>query len=144
MKGFVFLLISFLCLLSGSFIYILYTPSVFFIRAAFSLSTLHVLQENLRWAKYIFPDTAFVKYHLPDILWYQSLLLLIIYIYHIKKIFHTGIVYYFVLCLPFTLEILQSVQLIAGTFDWWDIFFYLILLFLNYYVYFRKKKSNEK
>lgn len=144
MKGFFYLLLSFLCLLSGSVIYILYTPSVFFIRTTFSLSTLFTLQENLRWIKYIFSDTAFIRYHLSDILWYQSLLFMIIYIYHIKKIFHAGVVYYFAISLPFVFEILQLVRLIPGTFDWWDIFFYLILLFLNYFIYIGKKKPNEK
>lgn len=144
MKGLSYLFSAFLCLLAGSVIYLLYSPSVVFIHSAFSGSVLIDLRENLQWVRRIFPDSGFTRHHLPDILWYQSLLFVLFYFYHIKKVFNIGLVYYFSLCLPFLLEFLQLPHIIPGTFDWLDLFFYFILLFLNYFFYIRKKKFYEK
>jgi hypothetical protein len=141
MKGFAYLFTSFLCLLLGSFIYVLYEPSVFFIRCVFSNSVILSLQQDLSWLTRLLPGSTFVKYHLPDILWYQSLLCIIIYVYYIKKFFHTGPLFYFIALLPFILEFLQLLRFVPGTFDWLDIFFYTILLFINYSLYFGRKKS---
>ncbi len=143
MRGAACLFISLLCLLTGAVIYLLYKPSSYFIQALFSAQTVSILREKLSWAMTIFPDTLFIKHHLPDMLWYQSLLFIVLYLYHIKKIFHPGIIYYFILLLPFILEVLQFVHLIPGTFDWIDIFLYIVLLFLNYYIYIEKKKPDE-
>jgi len=143
MRGIVYLIVSFLCLLTGAVIYLLYKPSSYFIQALFSVQTIQILQEKLSWCRTVFPNTSFIKYHLPDILWYQSLLLATHYVYHIKKLFPAGPVYYFTLALPFVLEILQFLHFIPGTFDWIDIFWYITLLFLNYYIYIRRNKSDE-
>ncbi len=141
MKKSGYILASFLCLLAGSAIYLVYAPSVLFIRGSFSSHAISAMQEKLVFIKTVFPNTPFIKYHLPDILWYQSLLLLIIDFYHIRKIFHAGFLYYCTLSLPFLLELLQLLQVIPGTFDWLDIFFYAILLFLNYLYIFWKEND---
>lgn len=144
MKGFSFLLLALCCLLAGSIIYLLYLPSSLFIKLSISGSALLDLQQKIQLLKYLFPDSAFTRYHLPDILWYQSLLFILYYIYHIKKLFNISLIYYFSLFLPFILEFLQLPGVIPGTFDWLDLLFYFLLFFLNYYCYIRRNKLYEK
>jgi len=144
MKGIFFLLMALLCLLAGSSIYLLYAPSTILANLSISPSIVSNLQQKIIWLKFIFPDSDFTRYHLSDILWYQALLFIVYYIYHIKKVFHTGLIYYFSLCLPFILEFLQLPGIIPGTFDWLDLLCYFLLLFLNYYCYIRKNKPYEK
>jgi hypothetical protein len=143
MKSSVYLIAAFICLLTGAAIYLIYTPSVLFIHYFLSASTITDLQKKLFWLQHLLPGNDFVRYHLPDILWYQSLLWVLAYIYHIKKIFDTGWVFYCTLFLPFIHELLQLTGIVAGTFDIEDILYYTMLLLLNYSLYFRKNKSDE-
>jgi hypothetical protein len=143
MKGWIYLFLAFLCLLAGAAIYIMYKPSSYFIQILFTKPHIQTLQAKLFWVRRIFPDTAFVRYHLSDLFWYQALLWTVHVVYDINKIKHTKTGYYFLFALPFVTEALQYIHLIPGTFDWLDIFWYSVLFFLNYYVYFRKKKTHE-
>lgn len=143
MKTYKHLIGALICLLIGGSIYLCYTPNVLFIHVFLSPSAVAGLQKKFFWLHQLLPGTDFIRYHLPDILWYQSLLWLLVYIYHIKKIFDTGWIFYFSLLLPFIHELLQLTGLMTGTFDLADILYYTILLLLNYSLYFRKNKSDE-
>lgn len=76
-------------------------------------------------------------YCLPDALWYLSLLLLQIQFYH-RTILLTRILWWCSVILPFIIEILQAIRFIPGTYDVYDIIFYL-LTFIIVLLWKRKK-----
>lgn len=64
-------------------------------------------------------------YCLPDALWYLSLLLLQIQFYH-RTILLTRILWWCSVILPFIIELLQAIHFVPGTYDIYDIIFYLL------------------
>lgn len=115
-------IIAILCLIIGAAIYALCRVDIIF---------LEVINDPFRLMKYS-PSTSkayyFIVYCLPDMLWYMSLLL----IQHqlLTNLRASKIVLYIAIILPFILEGLQYLQIIPGTFDWWDTLCYLLTLIL--------------
>ena len=68
-------------------------------------------------------------YSLPDALWYLSLLLLQIQFYH-HSIMPTRILWWCSVALPFIMEILQAIHFVPGTYDIYDIIFYLLVFII--------------
>jgi hypothetical protein len=75
------------------------------------------------------PFLYWMFFCLPDGLWYFALLLIQYSIMN-KKSLLSRLCTYLAVALPFVLEMLQSFQWIIGTFDWFDILTYLLILIL--------------
>lgn len=83
--------------------------------------------------------TYCLLYCVSDALWYFSLLILQFQFYN-KEFILCRILLYSTIVMPFTLEILQYFKLTSGTFDIFDIIFYLIALLIVLKIYNNEKK----
>lgn len=113
--------IALLLVLLGSLIYLIFRQDI----VAFSIISndcLNAIKINLSNER---ATTYFFLYCLPDALWYLSLLFFQIpYIHNLRGKVLFGVS----AMLPFVLEFLQKSGIIRGTFDWWDILTYIIVL----------------
>lgn len=85
---------------------------------------------------------GFVRNYIPDFLWSLAFALCIYSI--TNKVLISFII---VLSLAFIYEYLQLQGIVLGTFDWYDLFFYLLgssSLFLQKIKIFRRKKDEEQ
>lgn len=73
------------------------------------------------------PFNYFLVYCLPDALWYMSLLLLQTFFLAGKGLLNRLLIIIAII-LPFLLEIFQYLEIISGTFDWYDILTYCLTL----------------
>lgn len=113
-RKFIFLLFSILFLLSGSLNYILIKP-----RINLNLNGITSILLVLR---------IFIKNHFSDVAWCIALCFIILFLKEIKKLDSTG--YVFLISIPFLTELLQFLEISGGTFDWVDIFFYLVVIII--------------
>lgn len=107
-------LLSILILALGAFIYVLFREEVIFtdfLTIYFGKFPLIVLPEN--------DLSNLIKYNLPDALWCLSL---IVYTTTISNKFLIAIC----LFIPPLMELAQLVGVIPGTFDFYDLFIYII------------------
>jgi hypothetical protein len=116
----------------------------FFLAAAFGLlligSIQYILLQPISWMAHFFPFASspihfgndqinhFIRFHLSDITWAAALCFCVVLLTEKMKISLTE--RYALLSLPFITEVLQKIHIINGTFDWYDILCYLIVLFL--------------
>lgn len=110
----------------GLLIYIFFRENIVGI-TIFGVKWINVVKINL----YYCDDNIFVYcflYCLSDALWYYSLLMLQLYFsrsFNMSRIFLV-----LSIVLPFILEIMQYFDLFVGTFDLFDIMFYLLIFFI--------------
>ena len=113
--------IALILLLAGCLIYLIFRQNII----AFSLISndcLNTIKINLTNEC---ATTYFFLYCLPDALWYLSLLYF--QIPYTQKS-QGKILFGVSAMLPFVTEFLQKLGIIKGTFDWWDILTYVIVL----------------
>ncbi len=118
----IYLYISSFLLIAGSTIYLLFRQNVIFLSWLDSdlLNNIHIDTNSDNMCMY------FVLYCLPDSLWYAALLT-------IQLVFDDNIeikTFGIIATTPFVLEIMQYADLMAGTFDWYDLITYLLTLLL--------------
>jgi len=120
-----YMLMAFVLLSIGATVYLTCRQNVLFLShfqnsAFLSCIKLNIDYDNCNGWTYIF------IFCLPDALWYLALLLVNIIF------FQSGIVnkilFYASAALPFVWEYMQYAGIINGTFDWIDIFIYLLIL----------------
>ncbi len=112
-----------LLLLIGSDIY-------FFFRSPIIAFTIfHIAPDEYIACNTSNPFIYFMVFCLPDALWYMSLLL-VQTLFLKEKGWLNRILVGIAISLPFLLEIGQYLELISGTFDWFDIITYCITLIL--------------
>lgn len=117
-------LVALTCLVIGFVIYCTSRSHVLFLDWLGIVGSTPVLQNKIgEW----------LIYCLPDGLWYMSLLLTMSILCRWYKTmsdysFWPILMMTVAILLPFLLEIAQEIHLIAGTFDWMDIFTYLLTL----------------
>lgn len=115
--------ISFLLLFLGAFIYAIFRQDVLFCSwipfEILARIKIDISYQDCHWIIY------WVVFCLPDALWYASQIV-IQTVLHKEKM--TSWLLGFTLLLPFIYEIMQAINLIPGTFDWLDVFTYLLTL----------------
>jgi len=78
--------------------------------------------------------SSFIKYHLPDMLWFVSAVLFLRYVWFYKPNEQTiYIICFYIVALIF--EISQLSEKIPGTFDWFDLLFMFIVAFVEGLLY---------
>ena len=115
--------ISFLCLLVGFFVYFFFQRHTLFLDALGILPKggFHIYNRLLN---------SFVVNHLADGAWCVSLYLIAIVLYDLNYLKYSGKVAIFLL--PFGTEAGQALGCIPGTFDWYDMLTYgIVLLFFS-------------
>lgn len=70
----------------------------------------------------------FIKYCLPDMLWYYSLLMSQTFFLKDNASRENILLFYFAASAPFVMEILQFIEIVPGTFDVADILVYIFTL----------------
>lgn len=122
----------------GCSVYIFFRPNIIL----FSVLGLTDILSHIKIEMGVSDDffSYFFKYCLSDVLWYASLLILAPTFY-IKESFVSKFLFCLMIIMPFLFEFLQSMDLIPGTFDWYDIIFYGITLLINVIVWI--KKTNQ-
>lgn len=119
----IILILTVVCLLFGAGIY------YFFRVPIIAFAKLHITQVEIQTVNKGNPFIYFLIYCLPDALWYMSLLLVqTLFLKEGGWLNHSLV--YVAISLPFLLEILQYFQIIAGTFDWYDMLTYCLTLIL--------------
>lgn len=118
--------ISFILMLIGAMIYIIFRQDVYFLMC-FPTELLTKLKIDVDYANCSI-GTYFFIFCLPDSLWYASLLTFQSACYERRKI--TIILLYASIFLPFIYEFLQKIGIIAGTFDIMDLLTYLLTLII--------------
>jgi len=76
----------------------------------------------------------FLRYHLPDTLWFVSAILFLRFLWFHKVKTQTAYIVCFY-CLGLVLEISQLSEKVPGTFDWFDLFFMCIGAFVEGLLY---------
>jgi hypothetical protein len=115
-----------------------------FLTAAFALlligSTQYILLQPSSWMARLFSITSspihfnnyqiyhFISFHLSDITWVTALCICVVVLTEKMKISLTERCA--LLSLPFITEFLQKLHIINGTFDWYDILCYVIVISL--------------
>ena len=122
----IYILKAVISLFLGLLIYIFFRENIVGV-TIFGGEWINMVKINL----YYYDDNIFVYcflYCLSDALWYYSLLMLQLYFsrcFSMSRIF-LGLS----IILPFILEIMQYFDLFVGTFDFFDIIFYLLIFFI--------------
>ena len=83
-----------------------------------------------------------IKYNLPDGLWFYALLSTIGLIWKEDSSIYFVLWLLFSIVLTYLSEVLQAFHIIPGTFDWYDLLAYTIALFIFYFINF--KQINEQ
>ena len=115
-----------------------------FLTAAFGLLltgfTQYILLQPTSWMAHFFqflytpihfhnsPFNQFIRFHLSDITWCLALCICVVVLTEKMKISLTE--RYTLLSLPFITELLQKFHIINGTFDWYDLLCYAIVVSL--------------
>ena len=115
------LLIAFLSLSFGFINYILFQPSVSFLQLLNIRSSGIVIHQS--------EIQNFFSGYFSDIAWCVSLYSCIIFLYERMNLGFADRLA--LLSLPFLTEILQKLSLLPGTFDWYDMFFYSVILIIT-------------
>ena len=116
-----FLLIAFLSLSLGFVNYILFQPSVPFLQFL-----------NIRSSEFFIDQPIIQNFftgHFSDIAWCISLYLCIVVLSEKMNLALADRLA--LLLLPFLTEILQQFNLLPGTFDWYDVLSYLLILIIT-------------
>ena len=81
---------------------------------------------------------SWIKYNLPDGLWFYALLstIGIVWKEYSSKYFVFWLI--LVIVLTYLSEVSQAFHIIPGTFDWYDLLAYSIALFIFYFINFRQ------
>jgi hypothetical protein len=111
--------LSLSCLLIGFLIYFFFRPDTLF---------LHVLSID-HLSNYYIPNSilrGIVKNHSADAIWAMSLYLLALGLYELKYLKYSGKIA--IMILPFIIEVAQYFKILPGTFDWYDLLTYAIIL----------------
>ena len=124
--------IALLPILLGGLIYLIFRQDIIAL-SLIPADWLHIIKINLNDEC---AATYFFLYCLPDALWYSSLLLL--QLPYTQSIQGKGL-FGLSVFLPFIMEFCQKFGIISGTFDWWDIVAYLIVLTLILLIWNQKK-----
>ncbi len=126
MRQYLYFSISIVLLILGFLVYYFFRPEIVIIQFFTAHFHLPLHRGNPGLNKSLI---NFATGHLTDILWYASLLLMLLAFIE-KNIFKSF--YIFFITLPFILEILQGFRIIPGTFDWLDIFYYFLTFYFFY------------
>ncbi|MHB1922554.1 MAG: hypothetical protein ACYCOO_09995 [Chitinophagaceae bacterium] len=141
MKLVLYISTSIILLILGLLIYYFLRPEIVIIQFLNDHFHLPIHRGHFGWSKSM---VNFATGHLTDILWYASILFLLLAALE-KNAFKPFYIYF--ITIPFILEILQGIRLIPGTFDWMDIFYYGLTLFIfllfspSLKLFFMKKNS---
>lgn len=127
-------LISFLFLLAGVFLYIIFRRDVLFL---LPLEKEIDVIPRLEIQHGIVTDAMI--YNLPDALWYASILFLQQNPWNTKW----NWIVVFTVSLPFIHELCQLFGVLPGTFDLMDLFFYIITLTI-FLIVWKKEKSSKQ
>ena len=125
--------IALFLVLLGGLIYLTFRQDIvaFSLISSDCLNAIKISLNNERVATYFF------LYCLPDALWYFSLLLFQLpYTQTIQGKFLFGLS----AMLPFVMEFFQKFGIIKGTFDWWDILTYVIVLTITLIAPWKQKR----
>lgn len=119
------LIVAVILLILGGAIYVFFRDEVIF------TSWIHSCTNLPHYGKLINCDTFLGRiflYSLADALWYAALLL-VDYLLRSDTVYSRATTL-LTMSLPFILEFLQLCHIIPGTFDWIDIFIYLLTLII--------------
>lgn len=114
--------ISLFLLLIGTIIYILFRQDVLFLMY-FPSNLLSKIKVDIDYSSCSW-ITYFLIFCLPDALWYAALLIFQSGLY--EKSFIAKSLFVFSVSLPFIYELMQKTGMVYGTFDWFDVFTYLL------------------
>lgn len=120
-----------LLLILGASFYLLWRPHVFAVHFLNFLIPLHQVSSRSPFTG----SGAWIRFavnHGADILWYSSLLLLLMATLDRDRL---NPAQWALVGLPFLLEFLQGLKWIPGTFDWLDLFYYLITLIVFLFLF---------
>lgn len=119
--------ISFLLLLVGALIYATCRQDAMFLMSVnpelLAKIKVEVDYTNCNLFMYL------ILFCLPDALWYMALLIVQTELYSGERLLEK-VLFHLSIALPFILEMLQKVDFMPGTFDWFDIFTYLLTLMI--------------
>lgn len=118
-------IIAVICIFFGGFIYVFFRHDII----AFKYLNQQLL-DTIKWKGNLngnFWSELFL-FNIPDALWYLALLLL--QFQYSQECIMSQLLLGISVMLPFILEVLQYYGVYRGTFDWYDIFSYLIILIL--------------
>lgn len=119
--------ISLLLLLAGALIYATCRQEVLFLMPI-SPELLAKIKIEVDYAN-CSPITSWIIFCLPDTLWYMALLIVQTELCSGERLLEK-VLFHLSIALPFILEMLQKVGFMPGTFDWFDIFTYLLTLMI--------------
>ena len=110
--------LALLSLLAGVFNYLLFRPDI----VLFTITRIHISSYDIKnnLLKYFFTG------YFSDITWCISLCFIAFALAELKYIKRSGKI--FLLLIPFITEGLQYASLINGTFDWYDVLMYFIVI----------------
>lgn len=117
-----------LSLLTGCLIYLFFRQGVVAVNWIGNPEWLKSLDAGVKYDGNV--PTYLLLYCLPDALWYFSMLILQFQFYD-KSVLFCKILLCLTIALPFVIEIMQFFKMIRGTFDKFDIVFYLITLLIT-------------
>ena len=110
--------IAFLCLLAGTVNYLLFRPDIILFKfTGISVSALNIKNDFI---------LHFLTGYFSDMAWCIALCCIAFSFAELNYISFSGKV--FLLLLPFITEILQYTRVINGTFDWFDLLTYSIII----------------
>lgn len=118
--------ISSTLLIAGTLIYVLFRQQVLFLTHIPS-DLLAKIKINIDYSNCT-AVTYFLIFCLPDALWYAALLIFQSAL--LEKNITAKFIFIASVLLPFIYEMMQKASLIPGTFDWMDIFTYLLTLLI--------------
>lgn len=113
-------------LIFGGLIYLFFREEVIFVSCVGSCFPAELPNYNDLISQDIFG--YIFLYLLPDALWYSSLLLVDLLLR--SDSWYSKVVTIVTMALPFIFELLQNVEIVHGTFDWFDILTYLLTLII--------------
>lgn len=118
--------ISFLLLLIGGMIYVVFRQDVIFLDhiplAVLEKIRIEIDYSHCHWVVYL------LVFCLPDALWYAALMIFQIWLY--DGAIQSKMTFVFAASIPFVYETLQKFATIRGTFDWLDVGSYLLTLII--------------
>ena len=131
----ILLSLGLLSLLAGIINYILFRPGIILLKLLdLNLTPLYI--KNILLKKFMIGSFS-------DIAWCLSLCCITRLLFELNNISFMGMILLFTL--PFITELLQYFQLIHGTFDWFDLLTYAIIIIISIIFFINIKTSeNEK
>lgn len=129
-------------LIIGGFIYVIFRSEKLLMFDWFQ--TLH-LQNQIRLLRDLNCDHStpnWLKYNLPDGLWIFSYVLISFHIWKYKITLQNFFWVFIIPIIAIFSEFLQALEIIPGTFDFLDLLFYTIGIFLPFFFYQKKLTIN--